>query len=99
MGRTVRNPRRTRRSTNENQRLSSCPFVFFVDEKAFHRDSCMKIAARMQRLTMESAFTVLAQVQALQAQGRDIVSLAIGDCDFETPERIREAGIAAIRAG
>jgi aspartate/methionine/tyrosine aminotransferase len=59
----------------------------------------MKLAARMQRLGMESAFTVLAEVRALEAQGRDIVSLAIGDCDFPTPERIQAAGIAAMRGG
>jgi aspartate aminotransferase len=59
----------------------------------------MRLAARMAKLQMETAFTVLAQVRALEAQGRHIVSLAIGDCDFPTPERIQEAGIAAIRGG
>jgi aspartate/methionine/tyrosine aminotransferase len=59
----------------------------------------MKLAARMQRLGTETAFTVLAQVQELEARGREIVNLSIGDCDFPTPERICEAGIAALRGG
>jgi aspartate/methionine/tyrosine aminotransferase len=53
----------------------------------------------MQRLENETAFTVLAQVKELEAQGREIINLSIGDCDFETPARIREAGIAAINGG
>src|SRR5262245_25146986 len=59
----------------------------------------MKLAARMQRLGTESAFTVLSEVRALEAQGRNIVSLAIGDCDFPTPARVQEAAIAAMRGG
>lgn len=42
---------------------------------------------------------ILAQAQALEAAGRDIVHLEIGEPDFATPEPIVEAGIAALRAG
>lgn len=59
----------------------------------------MKFAERMSRLGTENAFTVLAQVQKLAAQGRDIVSLGIGDPDFDTPENIREAAKRSLDAG
>lgn len=59
----------------------------------------MKIAERMSRLGTENAFTVLAEVQKLVAAGRDIVSLGIGDPDFDTPQVIREAAKRALDAG
>jgi aspartate aminotransferase len=40
-----------------------------------------------------------AKARALKAQGRDIISLDVGEPDFDTPENIREAGIQAIREG
>jgi len=57
------------------------------------------LAERMGRLGTENAFTVLAEVGRLIAQGRDIVSLGIGDPDFDTPACIREAAKRALDAG
>jgi len=51
------------------------------------------------RLGTEGAFAVLARARALEATGRDVIHLEIGEPDFETPEHVAEAGIAAIRAG
>lgn len=59
----------------------------------------MKLAERMSRLGTENAFTVLAQVQKLAATGRDIVSLGIGDPDFDTSVNVREAAKRALDAG
>ena len=59
----------------------------------------MKLAQRMSRLGTETAFAVLAQVNALKAQGRDIVSFSIGEPDFDTPENIREAAKKALDEG
>jgi aspartate/methionine/tyrosine aminotransferase len=59
----------------------------------------MKLAERMSRLGTENAFTVLAEVQKLAAAGRDIVSLGIGDPDFDTPANVREAAKRALDAG
>jgi len=42
---------------------------------------------------------VLALVIELQAQGRDIISLGAGEPDFDTPQHIRDAAVAAIAAG
>src|SRR6476659_7084584 len=51
------------------------------------------------RLGTEGAFAVLARARALEATGRDVIHLEIGEPDFETPEHVAEAGIGAIRAG
>jgi aspartate/methionine/tyrosine aminotransferase len=59
----------------------------------------MRIHPRSRRLETESAFKVLARAQQLEAAGRDIVHLEIGQPDFPTPEHIREAAIQAIRDG
>jgi len=59
----------------------------------------MKYAARMSRLGTENAFTVLNEVARLRAEGRDIVSLGIGDPDFDTPEVVRRAAQAALERG
>jgi aspartate/methionine/tyrosine aminotransferase len=54
---------------------------------------------RVTQLRPEGAYAVLAQAQALEAQGRKIVHLEIGQPDFPTPINVSEAGIAAIRLG
>ncbi|MCL4394125.1 MAG: pyridoxal phosphate-dependent aminotransferase [Chloroflexi bacterium] len=59
----------------------------------------MKIAERMDRLGTETAFEVLVKARALEAQGRDIVHLEIGEPDFATADHIIEAGIRALRDG
>lgn len=59
----------------------------------------MKIAKAMGRLGTETAFEVLLRARRLEAQGRDIVHLEIGEPDFDTPAHIVEAAIRALRAG
>lgn len=59
----------------------------------------MKLAARMSRLGTETAFEVLARAKALEAQGREVVHLEIGEPDFDTPINIIEAAAEALRAG
>jgi aspartate aminotransferase len=61
--------------------------------------SRLRFADRMSRLGTESAFEILARARRLEAQGRDIVHLEIGEPDFATPENITEAGIRALRDG
>ncbi len=56
-------------------------------------------AERLSRLGTETAFVVLAKAKALEAQGRDIVHLEIGEPDFDTPRHIIEAGARALREG
>ncbi|HEY8816523.1 MAG TPA: pyridoxal phosphate-dependent aminotransferase [Candidatus Dormibacteraeota bacterium] len=59
----------------------------------------IKFAERMSRLGTEGAFVVLAKARALEAQGRQIVHLEIGEPDFATPDNIVEAGISAMQNG
>jgi len=59
----------------------------------------MQFADRMSRLGTESAFEVLVKARALEAQGRDIVHLEIGEPDFDTPRHIIDAGKEALDSG
>ena len=59
----------------------------------------MTVAARMNDLGTESAFEVLAKARALEARGKEIIHLEIGEPDFETPRHIVEAGMQAISDG
>jgi aspartate aminotransferase len=59
----------------------------------------LQLASGMGRLGTESAFEVLARAKALEAQGKSIVSLSIGQPDFQTPAHIVEAAIKALKDG
>ena len=59
----------------------------------------MRIAARMGTIGTESAFEVSARARALEAQGRSIIHLQIGEPDFDTPANVRAAAKAALDAG
>lgn len=59
----------------------------------------MRLASRMSRLGTETAFEVLAAARGLEAQGRDIVHLEIGEPDFDTPGNIIEAATKALKSG
>ena len=52
------------------------------------------ISRRTSAPGTENAFVVLAQVNALQRQGKDIISFCIGRPDFHTPVHFPEAGAA-----
>ena len=57
------------------------------------------LANRMSRLGTETAFVVLARAKALEAKGRDIVHLEIGEPDFDTPANIVAKGVEALQGG
>src|SRR5688572_19942527 len=57
------------------------------------------ISKRAASLGTENAFVVLAEVNALARQGRDIISFCIGQPDFPAPENVQQAAIKAIRGG
>ena len=59
----------------------------------------MKFAQRMSRLGTETAFEVLARARALEATGKKIVHLEIGEPDFDTPKFIRQAATQALEEG
>jgi aspartate aminotransferase len=59
----------------------------------------IRFAERMSRLGTEGAFVVLAKARRLEADGKKIVHLEIGEPDFATPDNIIEAGISALQNG
>jgi len=59
----------------------------------------MKLAQRMSRLGTETAFEVLVRAKALEAQGREVIHLEIGEPDFDTPSNIIEAACKALHSG
>jgi hypothetical protein len=62
-------------------------------------DRGMKLAQRMVGIGTETAFEAAARARALEAQGRHIVHLEIGEPDFDTPANIREAAKRALDDG
>ncbi len=59
----------------------------------------LRLAKRMAGLGTETAFEVLARARALEAQGKDVVHLEIGEPDFDTPANVVATGIDAMRKG
>jgi len=59
----------------------------------------IKLSARVQRIKPSPTLAVTALAAQLRAQGRDIIGLGAGEPDFDTPEHIKEAAIAALHAG
>ena len=59
----------------------------------------MKLAKSLQRLGTESAFSVLAEAKKLEAQGKPMIHLGLGQPDFKTPQHIVEAAKKALDDG
>jgi aspartate/methionine/tyrosine aminotransferase len=59
----------------------------------------LRLAGQMDRLGTESAFEVLVRARALEAAGREVIHLEIGEPDFPTAGHIVEAGAEALRQG
>lgn len=57
------------------------------------------LSARVRRLKPSSTFAVSARVRELQSQGKDVIGFGTGEPDFDTPDPVKEAAIAALRAG
>ncbi|MBN1829591.1 MAG: pyridoxal phosphate-dependent aminotransferase [Deltaproteobacteria bacterium] len=59
----------------------------------------MNFALRVKMLKPSPTLSISAKANALKAEGRDIIGFGAGEPDFDTPEHIKEAAIAAIKAG
>ncbi len=59
----------------------------------------MKLAARVSRIAPSPTLAMAATAKAMAAQGLDIVDFSTGEPDFDTPEPVKAAAEAAIRAG
>jgi aspartate aminotransferase len=60
---------------------------------AIHED---RLAAAVARLGSENAFEILARARQLEARGRRVVHMEIGEPDFDTPEAIKKAAVDAL---
>jgi aspartate aminotransferase len=59
----------------------------------------LNLANRVQHVKPSATIAVAAKARTLRAAGRDIISLGIGEPDFDTPDHIKQAAIDAIHAG
>ncbi|MDH3917009.1 MAG: aminotransferase class I/II-fold pyridoxal phosphate-dependent enzyme, partial [Rhodospirillales bacterium] len=57
------------------------------------------IAERLSRIKPSPTIAVSTKARELKAAGRDVIGLGAGEPDFDTPDNIKEAAIAAIRRG
>jgi len=59
----------------------------------------VKLAARVAKVKPSETLAITAKANALKAQGRDVIGFGAGEPDFDTPDHIKKAAIAAIEAG
>ena len=57
------------------------------------------LATRLSRINPSPTMAVAAKAKALKAAGRDILALGLGEPDFDTPDYVKDAAIAAMKAG
>ena len=57
------------------------------------------LADVLSRVKPSATMTVTQKARDLKAKGRDVISLSVGEPDFDTPDNIKEAAIAAIKRG
>ena len=59
----------------------------------------IKLSARVQSVKPSATLAITARAKALKAEGKDVIGLGAGEPDFDTPEHIKAAAVAAIAAG
>ena len=57
----------------------------------------MKLAKNLERLGTESAFSILAEAKNLEAQGKEMIHLGLGQPDFKTPQHVVDAAKKSFR--
>src|ERR1700730_5085256 len=62
----------------------------------YRRRLSVRLASRMDRIGTETAFEAAARARALEATGRDVIHLEIGEPDFDTPRHVSEAAVKAL---
>lgn len=63
------------------------------------KDLAQELAQRVQRIKPSPTLAISAKAEELQAAGKPIINLSVGEPDFDTPEHIKNAAIDAIKAG
>src|SRR5664279_483695 len=64
-----------------------------------HKVDNRRITERAQAISPFHVMDILAQAKRLEAQGKDIIHMEVGEPDFDSPQPIIEAGIVALKAG
>lgn len=64
-----------------------------------NRESGIEVSTRVQQIKPSATFVIANRANELKAAGKSIISMSIGEPDFDTPEHIKEAAIKAIRDG
>jgi aspartate aminotransferase len=59
----------------------------------------MKLASRVSRISPSPTLSVTAEAKAMAERGMDVIDFASGEPDFDTPDSVKDAAIAAIRSG
>jgi aspartate aminotransferase len=67
--------------------------------KTMTKDLALELSQRVQRIKPSPTLAVSARAEELQAEGKPIINLSVGEPDFDTPPHIKEAAIKAIRDG
>ena len=65
----------------------------------WHDAAMIRLSSRIQKIKPSATLTITAKAAELRAEGRDIISLSVGEPDFDTPKLACDAAIAAIREG
>jgi len=81
-------------NVNKKDKLREC--IDNADFAIMTQARELRLAKRMARLGTETAFEVLVKARALEAKGRDIIHLEIGEPDFDTPANIIDAACDAL---
>jgi len=69
------------------------------EEFRLNNPSSEQLSRRVQNIKPSPTLAITARAKALKAAGEDIIALGVGEPDFDTPEHIKQAAIAAINAG
>src|ERR1043166_8490601 len=94
-----RSPRRAPRQRSALSFRKCSANLFACSMSSMYKLPELRLARRVGRLGTETAFEVLVKARALEAKGRDIVHLEIGEPDFDTPRNIIDAATDALHKG
>src|SRR5215203_6076180 len=66
---------------------------------SYHTVMSLHISRRVQRVKPSPTLAMTARAAQMRREGQDVISLSVGEPDFDTPAHVADAGVAAIRSG
>lgn len=79
--------------------MAACKSITSIGKVIMNKDLALELAQRVQRIKPSPTLAISAQAEELQAAGKPIINLSVGEPDFDTPDFIKQAAIHAIKAG